>query len=72
MTEPDDGPERPGYRSLFAWRVQWRRERIAQRRERVRAELERNRRGEAMFPTWVLVVALVVLVAAVVALVAFA
>jgi hypothetical protein len=32
------------------------------RRERIRAEIERNRRGEATIPTWVLAVTLVVVV----------
>jgi hypothetical protein len=63
---------RSGYRPLLAWRVQWRRERIAQRRARVRAELARNRRGDPAVPTWALVVALVVVVAVVAAVVAFA
>jgi hypothetical protein len=36
-------------------------ERRRRRRERIRAEIERNRRGEATIPTWVLAVALVVI-----------
>ena len=39
-------------------------ERRATRRERIRAEIERNRRGEYRIPTWVLAVALVALVGA--------
>jgi hypothetical protein len=35
---------------------------LARRREKARAEIERNRRGEPAIPTWVLVVTLVVLV----------
>jgi hypothetical protein len=36
---------------------------LERRRERARAEIERNRQGGHRVPTWVLVVALVVLVA---------
>jgi len=36
-------------------------ERRRRRRARIRAEIERNRRGEATIPTWVLAVALVVI-----------
>jgi hypothetical protein len=81
VTEPEEPDQsalaeadltRSGYRPLVAWRVQWRRERMAQRRARVQAELDRNRRGEPIFPTWVLLVALAVLVAVVAAVVAFA
>jgi hypothetical protein len=34
------------------------------RRARIRAEIERNRRGEYKIPTWVLAAALIVVVAA--------
>jgi hypothetical protein len=37
---------------------------VNQRRERIRLEIERNRRGEYTVPTWVLVVALVTVVLA--------
>ncbi|GGR75880.1 hypothetical protein GCM10010169_19980 [Micromonospora fulviviridis] len=37
---------------------------IERRREKIRTEIERNRRGEYAVPTWVLAVALVVIVAA--------
>lgn len=37
---------------------------IERRREKIRAEIERNRRGEYTVPTWVLAVALVVIVGA--------
>lgn len=36
---------------------------VARRREKIRAEIERNRRGEYLVPTWVLVVALAVVLA---------
>ena len=38
--------------------------RVDRRRERIRLEIERNRRGEYTVPTWVLVVALVAVVLA--------
>ncbi|MFC8616233.1 hypothetical protein ACFT9M_07440 [Micromonospora purpureochromogenes] len=34
---------------------------VERRREKIRAEIERNRRGEYTVPTWVLAVALVVI-----------
>ena len=37
---------------------------VQRRRDRVRAEIERNRRGEYTVPTWVLVAVLVAIVAA--------
>jgi hypothetical protein len=42
---------------------------LSGRRERIRAEIERNRRGEYRVPTWVLAAVLVVVVAAWAALV---
>lgn len=42
---------------------------LDRRRERVVAEIQRNRRGEYVVPTWVLVVALVAVVASLAALV---
>jgi hypothetical protein len=41
--------------------VGWARRRIWARRAKIAAEIERNRRGEATVPTWILVVLLVVL-----------
>ena len=35
---------------------------VERRREKIRAEIERNRRGEYTVPTWVLAVALVAIV----------
>ncbi|WP_422740118.1 hypothetical protein ACN263_13360 [Micromonospora sp. WMMD729] len=35
---------------------------VERRREKIRAEIERNRRGEYTVPTWVLAVALVLIV----------
>jgi hypothetical protein len=43
--------------------------RIQRRRKKIRDEIERNRRGEYTVPTWVLVLALVLLVAGWLALV---
>ncbi|MFG3602875.1 hypothetical protein [Micromonospora chersina] len=42
---------------------------IERRREKIRAEVERNRRGEYTVPTWVLAVALVLIVGAWLALI---
>jgi hypothetical protein len=49
---PPDRPERG------AERQNW----VERRREKIRAEIDRNRRGEYTVPTWVLAVALVVIV----------
>ncbi|MDI5938916.1 MULTISPECIES: hypothetical protein [Micromonospora] len=51
MSEP------PG-RERGAEKLNW----IDRRREKIRAEVERNRRGEYTVPTWVLAAALVVIV----------
>ncbi|MBQ1047174.1 hypothetical protein KBX50_01595 [Micromonospora sp. C51] len=45
---------------------------LERRRDKVRAEIERNRRGEYTVPTWVLAVALALIVGAWVALIIFA
>ncbi len=45
---------------------------VYDRRERIRAEIERNRRGEHVVPTWVLALILVLFVAGWVLLVALA
>ncbi|MER5333608.1 hypothetical protein [Micromonospora sp. NPDC002717] len=37
---------------------------VERRREKIRAEIERNRRGEYTVPTWVLALALVLIVGA--------
>lgn len=52
-------PERGGQRQNWAER----------RREKIRAEIERNRRGEYTVPTWVLALALVLIVGAWLALI---
>ncbi|MFC0004474.1 hypothetical protein [Micromonospora siamensis] len=44
---------------------------IDRRRAKIRAEVERNRRGEYTVPTWVLAVALAVIVGAWLALIIF-
>ncbi|MEV0647229.1 hypothetical protein AB0I28_18370 [Phytomonospora sp. NPDC050363] len=46
--------------------------RLERRRAKIRAEIERNRRGDYKVPTWVLAVALVVFVAGWAALIVFA
>jgi hypothetical protein len=45
---------------------------IDRRREKIRAEIDRNRRGEYTVPTWVLAVALIVIVGGWLALIFFA
>ncbi|MDG4801115.1 hypothetical protein [Micromonospora sp. WMMD980] len=50
------GRERDGGTEKLNW--------IDRRREKIRAELERNRRGDHRIPTWAMVVALVVIVVA--------
>ncbi|WP_092379803.1 hypothetical protein [Micromonospora phaseoli] len=55
---PSQGTERQGW--------------LERRREKVRAEVERNRRGEYTVPTWVLALALVLIVGAWLALVILA
>ncbi|MGC1210078.1 MAG: hypothetical protein WA890_02265 [Micromonospora sp.] len=45
---------------------------IDRRREKIRSEIERNRRGEYTVPTWVLATALIVIVGAWLALIYFA
>ncbi|MGV9213267.1 hypothetical protein ACTFTM_15535 [Micromonospora sp. RB23] len=50
------GPSEPSDRG--AERQNW----VERRREKIRAEIERNRRGEYTVPTWVLAVALVLIV----------
>ncbi|MFE9690310.1 hypothetical protein [Micromonospora sp. NPDC005806] len=44
---------------------------IDRRREKIRAEIERNRRGEYTVPTWVLAAALVLIVVAWLALILY-
>jgi len=60
--------EEPGSRAEYdqpAARVS----RLGRRRERIAAEIARNRRGEYTVPTWVLVVALLALVGGIAGLV---
>ncbi|HWG99788.1 MAG TPA: hypothetical protein VNV66_10790 [Pilimelia sp.] len=45
--------------------------RLERRRQRIREELARNRRGEHLVPTWLLTALLVLVVAAVAAFLAF-
>ncbi|WP_446220346.1 hypothetical protein [Micromonospora sp. IBHARD004] len=45
---------------------------IDRRRQKIRAEIDRNRRGEYTVPTWVLAAALVLIVGAWLALILFA
>jgi hypothetical protein len=57
MSSPQDGPP------------QQRKSPLDRRRERIAGEIQRNRRGEYVVPTWVLAAALVAIVAAVAVLV---
>jgi hypothetical protein len=60
----DQPSRRPGEDDPFATPAERRRSLVERRREKIAAEIERNRRGDHSVPTWVLVVALVVVVAA--------
>ncbi|WP_431931251.1 hypothetical protein [Micromonospora sp. RP3T] len=57
------GRERDGGAEKLNW--------IDRRREKIRAEIARNRRGDHKVPTWAMAVALVVIVAAWVGLIVF-
>ncbi|MET8911459.1 hypothetical protein [Micromonospora sp. NPDC004551] len=59
------GRETPTGRDGGTEKLNW----IERRREKIRAEVERNRRGEFTVPTWVLAAALVVIVGAWLALI---
>jgi hypothetical protein len=48
--------------------LSWRRESPQQRRDRIVAEVQANRRGEYRIPTWALALALVAMIGAVVVL----
>ncbi len=65
---PDDRPRVGPLTSALEFMVQ----RGRARREKMIAEIEANRRGEYTVPTWVLVLALVAMIAAICAFVAFA
>jgi hypothetical protein len=60
MTEPGRIPDEF---DPFASRTQRRRARFDRRREKIVEEIQRNRRGEYKVPTWVLVAALLALIA---------
>ncbi|WP_341715914.1 hypothetical protein QQG74_17905 [Micromonospora sp. FIMYZ51] len=65
MIPPEQPPRRPGHNTEpQTW--------LDRRREKVRAEIERNRRGEYTVPTWVLALALALMVGAWIALIIFA
>jgi hypothetical protein len=55
MTEPDRQPDRVPDELRMGY--------FERRRAKIRAEIERNRRGEYKVPTWVLAVALAAVVA---------
>ncbi len=63
-SEPSGRGARPG-RDSGTERLNW----IDRRREKIRAEIERNRRGEYTVPTWVLAAALIIIVGAWLALI---
>ncbi|MEU4479180.1 hypothetical protein AB0F68_14095 [Micromonospora sp. NPDC023966] len=69
-SEPAGRPGRdtPAGRDSGTEKLNW----VERRREKIRAEVERNRRGEYAVPTWVLAAALVVIVVAWLALIFFA
>jgi hypothetical protein len=57
MSEPSE-PEEVGVDLRPPVRENW----VQRRRRKIREEIERNRRGEAAIPTWVLAALLVVIV----------
>jgi hypothetical protein len=61
MSESGDKPRWTSYEAHYA--------RIDRRRDRIVAEIERNRRGENKFPTWVLALILVLLVGGIASLI---
>jgi hypothetical protein len=58
MSEPEETPEETQAYSP----AEARRSRFQRRRDRIVAEIERNRRGEFKVPTWVLVVILLAII----------
>ena len=54
MSSPEDTPEFTRQEAKVGW--------ARRRRDKIRAEIERNRRGEYTVPTWVLAVALVAMI----------
>jgi type VI protein secretion system component VasF len=58
MAQPVDDPEDAHAYTRREIRESWAR----RRRRKIREEIERNRRGEAKIPTWVLAVVLLVVV----------
>ncbi|MEV4631120.1 hypothetical protein AB0J90_33115 [Micromonospora sp. NPDC049523] len=67
MTPPDPSAEEPPERNVDQVRQGW----VNRRREKIVEEIARNRRGEYTVPTWVLVTALVLLVAGWISVVVF-
>jgi len=73
MSTPSPKPaNQPDESAPFHSRAEVRQGWIQRRREKVIAEIERNRRGEYTVPTWVLVAALVAIIGAWIALIALA
>jgi hypothetical protein len=68
----DQPSRRLGEDDPFATKAERRRSVVERRREKIVAEIERNRRGDHRVPTWVLVLAIVVVVAAWLALILLA
>ncbi|HET8680829.1 MAG TPA: hypothetical protein VFM54_02975 [Micromonosporaceae bacterium] len=66
LTERKQAPQEVPERSYTEARMGW----AQRRREKIVAEIERNRRGDHKVPTWVLVLVLVAFVAAWAAVVA--
>lgn len=64
MGDSQEVPERTFPEARLSW--------VQRRREKIAAEIERNRRGDYRVPTWVLVMLLVAFVGGWVALIIFA
>jgi hypothetical protein len=65
----DQPSRRPGEDDPFATPTERRRSVVERRREKIAAEIERNRRGDYKVPTWAFVVAIVFVVGAWLALI---
>ena len=67
MTSADHSPQPPEERTAEQVRQHW----VERRRAKIADEIARNRRGEYTVPTWVLAVALLLIIGAWIALVVF-
>lgn len=71
MSNPTPNPTPPDPRDEMSGLGMWSGPRKS-RRDKIREEIEANRRGEYVVPTWVLAVALMLMVGALAALVVYA